>query len=173
MIQLKLVAVSFVIIFLLVGCASPALEQIRLAGELPGWKLGHKQRDRLTNSTIWEHIPENDYIGNWSKMVTIQFYAKKQVDPEAFMQGLKSKMARVCNNIQSRVLDKQADSILYEWQIKDCKRYPNQHELARIIRGKEGLHRVAYTEKTLRIQAETYHKWKKKLLDAYLAVGGQ
>lgn len=173
MIQMKFVAVSFAIIFFLAGCASPAFEKLRLPGDLPGWKLGHKQRDRLTNSMIWEHIPENEYISKWTKMYTVQFYDKKRVNPEAFMLKLKSEKARVCKNIRSKVLDKQADSILYEWQIKDCKRYKDQHELGRIISGKEGLHRVAYTEKILQIPLETYKQWKKKLLGAYLETGDQ
>ena len=172
MIQPKFVAVSLVLI-ILTGCATPALEKLRLPGELPGWKLGHKQQDRLTSSTRWEHIPEREYISSWTKMYSVQFYAKKQTDPVTFMQGLKSGKTRICKNIQSRILDKQADSILYEWRIKDCTRYPDQHELGRIIRGKEGLHRIAYTEKILQIPAATYQQWKKKLLGAYLETGGQ
>lgn len=169
---LQVTAVSCLIMFVLSGCATPAGEQIRLPGDLPGWKLGHKQRDRLNHSVFSELILETEYISNWSKKVSLEFYDKNQMDPEAFMLRLKSKMARFCKNIQSRVLDKQADSIMYEWRIKDCKRYPDQHILARIIRGKEGLHRVAYIEKTRDISPDNYRQWQKKLLGAYLEAGG-
>ena len=87
------------------GCATPALEQVRLPGELPGWKLGHKQIDRLNNSEFSELIPETEYVTKWSKKIKLEFYANKQTDPEAFMQDLKSKMDKVCKNIEARVLE--------------------------------------------------------------------
>lgn len=170
---LKLLITSLVIMFFVSGCATPVLEQVRLPGELHGWKLGHKARDRLTSSTRWEHIPEQEYISRWTRLFTIQFYSTKQTDPEAFMNSLKAKQLKQCKDIVWRVLEKQASSILYEWRIKGCKRFKDRHELARLIRGKAGMHRVAYTEKTWQIANETYQKWKKKLLGARLETGSQ
>lgn len=172
MIHKKLITISLVLLVLL-SCAAPVSEKVRLPGEFTGWKLGHKSRDRLDSSTRWEHIPEHEYISNWSRLFTIEFYDTRLKDPEILMNKLKSRIARRCPSLEWKVLEKQAGSILYEWHSRGCTRYQERHELARLIRGQQGMHRVAYTEKTRQIAPQTYQLWKKKLLGAYLETGSE
>lgn len=162
-----------IVTLFITACATTTTEHLVLPGELSGWKLGHKQQDRLTGSTRWEHIQENEYISQWTKLYTIQFYDTKQTDTEVFMNKIKARQMKSCNKTEWKVLNKQADSIMYEWHIKNCKWFKNRHGLVRLIRGKDGIHSVAYTEKTLQIADKTYQEWQKKLLGATLEAGSQ
>lgn len=168
----KLLTASFTLL-LMSACATPPPEHASLPGELSGWKLGHKQHDRLSRSMVWEYVPEDEFISKWTKKYTVQFYDGKQDEPKVFMERLTARQTRRCPSLKSRILDQQSDSILYEWRIQGCQRYQDQHQLARIIRGQAGLHRVAYTEKNLPMPSKTYHEWQKKLRGARLETGRQ
>ncbi len=173
MVQWKLIAVSLVLMIILASCAAPVSEHVRLPGELSGWKLGHKTQDRLSSSVHWEHIPEGEYISMWTRRYSVQYYDTKERDLLVFMNKLRTDLTKKCKTIQWQVIDKQPDAILYEWRSMGCSRFKEQHEIARLIRGKKGLHRVAYAEKKRDIPKDTYQQWKKKFLGAYLETGSQ
>ena len=157
---------------LLIGC-STALEHVRVPGKLSGWKIGHQEHERFTNNNIREFIPANENIESWSKMITVQYSSGYKDDPELFMTALKSRMKQRCKNTMWKVLKKDNNSILYEWRINDCKPHSDQHEIVRLFRGNDGLHRVAYTEKVKIILSKTRREWINKLSSAYLEKDGK
>ncbi|HSQ06878.1 MAG TPA: hypothetical protein VLM84_04195, partial [Chromatiaceae bacterium] len=64
------------------------------------------------------------------------------------------------------VIKRDKNSILYEWQIKNCPGSPDQTEIARIIQGNENLWRLAYTAKTTNLSKQKRKDWIESLLFA-------
>jgi len=167
----KIVAFS-ILTFLLTSCAT-SLEYVSVQGKLSGWKIGHQEREKFTNSSIREFIPANETIQNWSKMISIQYISGRKDNPEVFMNALKSRMEQQCKNTTWKTISKDKNSILYEWKISNCSPNSDQHEIARLFLGNDGLHRAAYTEKVKTMPNEIQKEWVNKLSNAYLAKDGK
>lgn len=164
--QLALVAFAA----LLGGCAT-ALESVYIPADSSGWKLGYGSDRR--GQTIAEYVPSNESINNWTKLLTIQFLEGESRSPSAVMDSLKSKMQSRCPGAQWSVVSQDSVSILYEWSIKGCSPNPDQHEIARLLKGNDGVHRIAYAEKTSAMTQATREKWIAWFKDAYVEKGGK
>ena len=166
-------AILIVLSMLFSGCAGPMSEKVVMPFDAAGWKLAHKQQDRLSSSVYWEHIPEGEYISKWSRLYTVQFYDNKQTDLSAFLVNYLGDLGQKCKSLDWKILHKRADATLFEWRSHGCPRFKERHELAIVIRGQKGIHRVAYSEKKRQIPEPAYTEWQKKLLDARLEEGSQ
>lgn len=169
----KLKAIIFFIIpIFLFGC-SISLEHVNVPGQLHDWKVGYQHIEKFSNDNISEYIPYDESIKNWSKMVTVQFKSGRKDDPQVFMNDLKNKMIKRCENLVWDVIKKEKNSVLYEWRIKECSPHSDQHEIAKLILGNDGLHRVAYTEKVQNISPKKRAEWIYKLTNTYLEKDGK
>lgn len=166
--------ISIITLFFIVlsGCTVP-LEHMVVPLDMPGWKIGYENREQFTNNTIKEIIPQNETIENWTKLLTIQYYNGRKDNPEAFMAALESSMKKRCKETSWKVIEKNDKSILYEWSIANCSPNKDQHEIASLIKGNNGLHRAAYTEKVKNMNTETHDAWVKKLSSTYLEKDGK
>ena len=54
-----------------------------------------------------------------------------------------------------------------------CKKVVTQSEIVRLMKGNDGLHRVAYTQKTENITGPARDKWLVSLERAYVVKGGK
>ena len=61
--------------------------------------------------------------------------------------------------------------MIYEWKGYDCPGTGSRHELSRIIEGNQGLHRIAYTEKSEAMADENRSYWLNVFRQAYVAQG--
>jgi hypothetical protein len=52
------------------------------------------------------------------------------------------------------VIEEDAQSVLYEWTLRSAKGIEDQGELARLVRGKDALHRAANAYKSLPLSPE-------------------
>ena len=157
-------------IALLSGCAT-SLESVYVPADSLGWKLGSSSDRR--GQTIAEYVPSNESINNWSKLLTIQFLEGERRNPTAVMEDLKALMKARCPNSYWGVIAQNSTSTLYEWKITNCSANPDQHEIARLLRGNDGEHRIAYTEKTNAMNPATREKWIASFKEAYVLKGGK
>jgi hypothetical protein len=61
--------------------------------------------------------------------------------------------------------------MIYEWRIHSCPGQEGQVEIARIMRGNDGLHRIAYTEKGGTMNPQSREEWMGVLKSAYVTKG--
>jgi hypothetical protein len=156
----------------IVGCASTPLEAIVTEQTLVGWKVGSQHDNGRGRGTIVELIPTSESIGNWQHLGTIQFMEGEHRAPRAFMDALETSMrARCPTSTDWRVIGEEPHSILYEWRIHSCAGQDDQTEISRILRGNDGLHRIAYTEKGDTMKPENREFWMGALKKAYVAKG--
>lgn len=142
-----------------------------ILGDSSDWKLGSGS-DRK-GRTIAEYVPSSESINNWSKLLTIQFLEGEQSSPLAVMDEVKSKMQARCPDVAWNIIHQQPSDVLYEWKISGCSGNPDQHEIARLLTGSDGVHRIAYVEKVLSIAPVERDKWIRAFSDAYVEKGGQ
>jgi len=154
----------------LAGCGSIPLESITMEASPAGWKVAYA-KDVPGKGNIIERIPKSETLKNWTKMVTIQFVEGERRTAQEFMDGLKASNVQQCPAAVWSVIESDRTSILYEWSIKGCSRHPDQHELARLLRGNDGMHRVAYVEKVQRLSKDVRNQWIANLKSAYLTKG--
>jgi len=166
------ISFSLLIILILNGC-STMLEYVDVPGKLTGWKIRFQKIERFSNDSIREFIPENESINNWSKMITVQFKSGRKDSPKLFMETLKISMEKQCKNTIWKIIKKNNNSILYEWRISNCEHHSDQHEIARLLRGNDGLHRTAYTEKIKEISTMKRQEWIEKFTNTVLKKNGK
>jgi len=118
-----------------------------------------------------ERIPQEETSNNWKKMVTIQFLEGERRSPREFMDELKALMMQRCPAVKWTLLESSDTNVLYEWSIKNCPGQEDQTELSRLLRGNDGLHRIAYAEKVSQLPKDTQDRWVANLKSAYLVKG--
>jgi hypothetical protein len=154
---------------LLWGC-STTLETVAVPTDSSGWKLGAGS-DRK-GRTIAEFVPRNETINNWTRLFTIHFIEGERSPPLEVMRPLQAAMQKRCPGSTWSVLRQDALSVLYEWRISGCGNNPDQHEIARLLKGNDGVHRVAYVQKPI-IPEDERAKWLKALSEAYVEKAGK
>ena len=170
---------------LTVACAT-SLEYVSVPMDAADWKVGFQTRPKLVGdaSYIREIIPKDDNINNWSKLVTIQYMhgMKSNVPPKEFVAALINDIKKACPDTELNIIESSSRSILYEWHTKSCNSpagisdpniYTAQHEVARVIFGNEGIHKVSYNEKTNNLNSNTRKEWISKLKEATLEKDGK
>jgi hypothetical protein len=138
------------LLVLLCGCASVPSETVFLPAARAGLKVVHVF-DLPGRGTLVEYLPAEEQVDSWRHMLTIQFLEGERRSPETVVAELEEAAGRHGGTLEWKVLERDANSVLYEWSLLDCPRkgapYQDQCELARLLRGNDGLHRVAYTER--------------------------
>lgn len=131
-------------------------------------KLGH-QADGPGGYSIYEFTREEDDINNWQELVTIQNFSKTWggTSPEDVVNSLKATREKECpGQTKWNIINKDENSILYEWQAKPCLGWPDQHEIAKIIDGQYNRFRLAYTAKTHQLPPDRWNEWINISLEA-------
>lgn len=162
--------IPLIVAIFLAGCATQ-LESVYIPADSSGWKLGFSRDSR--GQTIAEYVPANETINNWNMLLTIQFLEGESRTPLSVMEELRAKMQARCPGSFWNVIRQETNSVLYEWKITNCGTYPNQHEIARTLRGNDGVHRIAYAEKTDALSTTNRDKWIRALSDAYVIKDGK
>jgi hypothetical protein len=116
--------------------------------------------------------PTSESIDKWQQLSTIQFLEGQHGTPRSLMDALETTMKTRCpGHTDWRVIFEEPHSVTYEWRIHSCTGQDNQTEIARILQGNDGLHRIAYTEKGDSMKPENREFWMKVLNKAYVAKG--
>jgi hypothetical protein len=153
------------------GCAT-SLETANL--QLPDgagkWKAAGGSERR--GQTIAEFVPRDESVDNWSQLLTIQFIEQRGVSPLMVMDQLKSKMQSRCPGSMWRIIQQDSLSVLYEWSIASCGGNPDQHEIARLLKGNDGIQRVAIATKSADFSPSDREQWVRVLFEAYVVKDG-
>jgi hypothetical protein len=159
-----------ILLLLLMGCSIP-LETVYVPAEDNGLRLGYGSDRRGT--TIAEFIPSDETMGNWSRKLTIQFLEGERRSPRAFMSALESLMRARCPDAKWTVLSEDATSVMYEWATTNCSTTADQHELARLLKGNDGVHRVAYVRHGAQLDSTERDAWIKAFIGAHVEKQGK
>lgn len=154
----------------LAGCAT-ALETVHVPADNAGWKFASGS-DR-TGRTLAEFVPAGESAQRWSRLLTIQFLEGERRSPQAVMEQLKATLQARCPDSSWTVIHQDDWSVLYEWKTAACGNQPEQHEIARLLKGNEGVHRIAYVEMVRDISAPVHRQWVLAFMNAHVEKGGR
>jgi hypothetical protein len=158
------------LILVISGCATP-LETVVVPTDPTGWKLGYASDRR--GQTIAIYVPREESMDSWTRQFTIQFTDGVRTPPLEWMTNLESLMQKRCPGSYWKLIEQDSNSVLYEWKISNCAGHANQHEVARLLKGNDGIHRIAYVEKNQNIASTVREKWIKSFLEAYVDKNGK
>lgn len=131
------------------------------------WKRAFSAQTR--QATILEFIREGDDINHWEELVTIQNVGSRKSSPEKLLDKLKALRETECPGATEwNVIQKDENSILYEWHANPCAGWPEQVEIARIMSGQRNSFFLHYAAKVHELTAETRALWIKTFLEATL-----
>ena len=133
-----------------------------------GWKIGSEAGPPSYPGSLTEFIGEGDDINNWKELLTITFFLRSGgPTPEDTLNNMKAFQERACPGVTKwSIIAKDTNSILYEWQAKPCRGWPDQDEIARIIYGKYIQSVIRYTVKVYQMSPEERSKWIARFLQA-------
>ncbi|WP_155834257.1 hypothetical protein [Halotalea alkalilenta] len=138
------------------------------AGE---FERGWLRDDR--HATLVEFVRPGESVESWSELFTIQFFEDVYVSPERAMYLLMAGIREQCPDATWTVINEERNSVMYEWTASACDLYPAQHEIVRLLRGNDGVHRIAFVKKTDLMPEELRNKWIDVFLKAYVEKNGR
>ncbi|MFQ5935630.1 MAG: hypothetical protein ACE5LB_04400 [Acidiferrobacterales bacterium] len=124
------------------------------------WRIGHHADSGKLAITEW--VLSEEAVESWTELVTLQFFASHP-SPQKAVRRLQQSMERHCPNVVWNILQRDAQSVLYEWRIKDCGSRPDHSEIARFVMTDEGTYRIAYSAKATQLSDHTRSRWIKLL----------
>lgn len=133
----------------------------------PEWTIGH-YAERPNGDWIMEFVREKDDINDWTELLTIQKFdiwwgGSTAQEP---LDLLKAQRERICPGATEwKVISIGSGSVLYEWQTHSCRGWPDQHEIAKIIYGRDMRIRLAYSVKG-EIPPARHAKWTRRFSEA-------
>jgi hypothetical protein len=135
------------------------------------WHVGYSVEAEIQRVT--EFVLPGETVDNWKELVTTQAFpgAQKEKSADEIALGLKQVTLGRCPKAMWRVIHQDKDESLYEWQTTRCRGYDNQYEVAKIIRGRTAIYRVAYTNRKLPISDELRNRWLELIRGAKLDTG--
>lgn len=156
------------------GCAATPIESVFVPAPDSGLEVGFAAQDP-GNGTIVEYVPAGETIQAWKHIVSIQFMENERRPKEVVLGELESLARGHGGTVQWSVIERDANSILYEWSIVDCPEkgdaYQDQCELARLLRGNDGFHRIAYTERARTMDPAMRERYLAAFRAAYVVNG--
>ncbi|MBN1787026.1 MAG: hypothetical protein JW806_01375 [Sedimentisphaerales bacterium] len=133
------------------------------------WVESYPQDSNLPN--IVEYILKDESAENLSEMVTTQFIpdSDKNIMPMELAKIVKIEFEKQqCQGFQWSLTRSEIDNVIYQWQYDSCGQWAGQYEIAHLIRGKDGIYRLAYTCKTDSVTEDKKTKWIRLINEAFL-----
>ena len=144
-------------------------EYIDVALDGKGRRVGCRSVTQYT--TLAEFVLPNEKVQNWSELFSVQRLhgaAKSNQPIKAVAKNLLDVLAKSHPDRKFRFIDETEHSVLYEWKVTQQGDTPAQHELVRLFRGIDDVHRVAFVAKKPELSAEQHAMWVKILQSAKL-----
>jgi hypothetical protein len=112
-------------------------------------------------NTLVELAPEGQTLANWRELCSIGLKADDGAPRalQATLHELETKMHGHGGHVTWNVIEETPESVLYEWTIAGAPNEQDQGEIARLVRGREGLLRAAYAHRYLPLPAERRAQW--------------
>ena len=140
-----------------------ALEQPELHFDERAWKEGY--RGQQGDQYLVEFILEGQTAQTWTELVTVQVFpgAQARTSAKRMIEMMHQVMARTTSRLSWRELAAGERDGLYEWWGAGDPRVPDQHELVRILVGREGIHVVHYAIKSGQLAPAKRQQWLRLL----------
>lgn len=152
-----------------VGCAGEP-ETLVIEPDGGSWRVGYSRREPVP---ITEWVPEGETVHDRSRMLTFHWYADAS-DPEDAEELLRERMEDRCDDaVDWTVLESTDESVIYDWSLRSCAGSEDQHVVARISRGRTGVHYVFLTAYGPRMPDSVRDDWVRRLREARPAEGGR
>jgi len=153
---LRIVLAALVLVPFLAACQllKPQDVETLYLPDREKWQVANAQDDG--HATIVECVPTGQKLESWRELITIQAFDDRQGPqaPRPVMDKLEASMRARGGELDWHVIEEDAQSVLYEWTIRGAKGVEDQGELARLVKGKDALHRAAYAYKGLPLAPE-------------------
>ncbi len=135
------------------------IEQVRFDFDGRNWSEGHSVE--TSAQTVKEYVLPGETVKNWTELVTVQTFPGRQADMTARKTMLRTKKITLkdCPDAMWNVITESEEAILYEWRTTDCPGYGSEYEVSKLIRGKMGIHRLAYANRKLPISKDRRNRW--------------
>ena len=92
-------------------------------------------------------------------------------DIVAYAEKMKGYMEQSCPTSKWNYIQRDDQSVMYIWSVQKCGIGPDQTEIARVIRGKDGIHALHYAIKTAEIPEERRDQWIQLLRESRILPG--
>ena len=116
--------------------------------EGPPWKEASHTETAVTMAR--EYVRPTESLADWHELLTVQVFDKARGGfpaPPAAEDSLRRRMVALCPGVVWNELASDSAGVLYEWRVAGCAGTPDQHEVARIVEGRDARARIAYTRK--------------------------
>jgi len=153
------------------ACGSTPKERAYLPRPENEWISQAYDRSLDGDGLVSESVPADESFKLWTRMVTIQFIEGSEATPHELMEQILARHSARCPEIVSNVIREDELGVIYEWRIDACPAAPDQHEVARVFTGEEGLHRVAYVQKGPMMPDDVRAEWIERLSQVILIKG--
>ncbi len=134
------------------------------------WAVGYRARTR--NGDMLEYTPPGQTVQDWSQMATVQSIVVGAggggPTVQQFLGHMQKSLQQLHPGVQWRVIQTGKTEALYEWSIPAGRGQPAQHEVARLIQGRDGLYRIACVAKVPKLSSQLRTKWIQLLEQATL-----
>ena len=136
-----------------------ALEKPELHFDRRNWELGYQASQG--NQYLAEFVLKGETVENWSELVSAQLFVgvQDEVSLGDFMAKTKEIIFQSCPDVAWNVIHQGDQDLMYEWKIASCPKMQDQHEIARMIKSKEGLHILHYAIKKPEMTPEKREEW--------------
>lgn len=118
---------------------------------------------------LLEYVRKDDNTQHPNELITIQSVngnVKRSLEDE--MNKVRAGMEKKCHDgiSQWQVVARDAGSFLVEWHANQCRYWPEEEQIARIILGPHGWYLVTYSAKIHQLTPDARAQWIKTLSDA-------
>lgn len=96
----RVIQVAICLAALVGSAAVPTLAQLQgenlLVALPPGFKVGGQGSRNDMNMQEW--IPQGETVENWSEMVTVQIFKRRDLEPGPFLKDMQARWSRACKD---------------------------------------------------------------------------
>lgn len=124
------------------------------------WKLVN-QRDTASVHFV-EYLPEGEQADNWRELLSahLLYGLHKTTTMEKLAQANETKLRNISSGkVTWNLLSQGPTGLMYEWKLEKDNLRPDQHEIARLVIGSEGIHLIRYATRTLPLTEARRQKW--------------
>ena len=135
-------------------------EKIEIPTDSRAW--GEGSRNSAGNKGVVEYVLPGEDVKNWTELVSINYFQGLEETGllERFLKFTKDGLQTQCGDVQWQDLEKKSNGMIYTWSAQDCQGgWPDQAEVARVIKGQQGLYVLHYASKTVPIPQEKRETW--------------
>jgi len=136
----------------------------------PGWKVGHVQH-LSGNGYVRELLPADETIDDWRHLATVQFFDGADGTAQDVLRRVERATRALCEVGEWLVLEPSPHDVTYEWWGREGSGGEPRHEVARLLQGPDGIHRIAYAERGVSMDPVNREHWLQVLRGARLVSG--